>query len=111
MLDVNETWIYTANYTIPVGSEGTSIVNTVKTCGSEPQTEEVNPELSILKIESDAIQQPKNDTVTVCSTDTHTTTVEKPQVLVDTGSGSLTALGYILVITMLGGAFAVSRRR
>ncbi|MFO0882472.1 MAG: VWA domain-containing protein [Candidatus Saccharimonadales bacterium] len=110
-LDVSETWIYTANYTIPSGSEGTSIVNTVKTCGSEPQSEEVNPELSILKIESEAIQLPKNDVVTVCSTDTHTTTVEKPQVLVDTGSGSLTALGYILVITMLGGAFAVSRRR
>lgn len=110
-LDVNETWIYTANYTIPAGSEGAQIVNTVKTCGAEPQQEEVNPEISLLKVSTDSIQLPKNNVVTACATDTHTTTVEKPQVLVDTGSGSLTALGYILVITMLGGAFAVSRRR
>jgi uncharacterized repeat protein (TIGR01451 family) len=97
-LDTDETWIYTAQYTIPAGQTA-SVNNTVTACG-----ELVNEvELSI-----DRIDEQTDDSPAVCATATHTLVIPKvlaettvaPAVLVNTGQSALA--GILAGLTVLG---------
>lgn len=109
-LDTDETWIYTAQYTIPAGQTA-SVNNTVTACG-----EFVNQEQEV-NIESfdEAIVAHE-----VCDTDTHTlvipkvlaetTTTPPPAVLVNTGENALVSIFAGLTILGLVGATSYASR-
>lgn len=104
MLDLNETWTYTAQYTIPAGQTA-SVNNTVTACG-EPIRELEIESLQVLQV------QP------VCDTDTHTLVIPKvlaattppPTVLVNTGQNALGSLFAGLAILGLAGATTFAAR-
>lgn len=95
-LDLTETWVYTAQYTIPSGAAGTQVNNTVKACGIEVSLDE-------------EWSRSETSTQTVCDEDTHTLNVATPE-LVNTGAGNTTLLSILVAGTMFGGIFAVTRR-
>ncbi len=100
ILQVGETWIYTAQYTIPAGTKN-QVNNTVKACGSELQIQpEFSDEIRVLRLNSDSIAQQTNETAPVCDDDMHTLSI--PEVLVNTGT-PLT-LGWAIGSIMLFGA-------
>lgn len=126
MLDTNETWIYTADYTIPA-NQTAPVVNTVKACGNY-STVLQNPEWDdevVLERVSDGpnqiIVQPK---ATVCATDSHTTNISvvlgssttvvaPPAILGVTGQESYATILAVVAITSgsLAGLMLVTRKR
>ncbi len=127
MLDTNETWIYSADYTIPA-NQTAPVVNTVKVCGNY-STILQNPEWDdevVLERVSDGpsqivIAQPK---ASVCATDSHTTNISvvlgssttvvtPPAILGVTGQESYTAILAVVAITSgsLAGLMLVNRKR
>lgn len=103
-LDLSETWVYTANYIIPINA-GATVVNTVTVCSSEIYNDELGDNIRLLEI-SDAVLVPNEETrPPVCDDDSHTLTVEKPAVLVNTGTPLV--LGWVIGSVMLLGALYI----
>lgn len=123
LLDVDETWVYTADYVIP-NAAGTYVDNTVTTCGDQAatDTEEV-PEIFSLQ----SVINPTPDPVQVCATDSHRLTVVETPVKVQAEPTSEPELAYtgdpatkhISVVTIIAlanvvtavAAFSIVRRR
>ena len=102
VLETTETWIYTANYTIPANA-GSQIVNTVTATGSELASVDESETIvsRLLKVNLSAFGQRDPRVVTVSDTASHTLTVEHPAELVNTG-GPATASIVIGSILLLG---------
>jgi uncharacterized repeat protein (TIGR01451 family) len=112
-LDMNETWIYTANYTIPK-DQFNSVTNTVTACGTATNQQDEELELQL-----DTQSNDNNNRRTVCAEASHTLTIPKvlaettpPKVLANTGQSAwaglvagLTMLTFISAIT-----YAAKRR-
>jgi hypothetical protein len=110
---MNETLIYTANYTIPK-DQFNSVTNTVTACGTATNQQDEELELQL-----DTQSNDNNNRRTVCAEASHTLTIPKvlaettpPKVLANTGQSAwaglvagLTMLTFISAIT-----YAAKRR-
>lgn len=114
-LDVSETWIFTANYKIPVGQTA-PVVNTVEACGNNlPVAEDWDDEWESEVFESDRRIVNENQIIVrprfveACDTDSHTTTISTPQVLgASTTTPTLAVTGDSLVSVIALTALFVS---
>ena len=102
VLDLDETWIYTADYTIPA-DQTAPVTNTVTVCSLEHFNMEEDIELSrVSNNQEDAVQERDK----ICDQDSHTLTIPQvlsetttePTPLVNTGAGSMI---YVQIIAML----------
>ncbi len=101
-LDLTETWVYKANYTIPA-NQTANVDNTVKACGYEAEEDE---EIILYRLENIIIDQPKEERDPVCAQDSHSLSIGKvlaastPAVLAETGQSYAKVLTAISVVSM-----------
>lgn len=118
VLETTETWIYTAQYTIPADqAPGSTVTNTVTACGdlfTQPQ-EEVNIDSLLNRLNTTNQDNPKH---TVCDQDQHSLTLPVggkgavvPPPLVNTGQTALQEMFAGLAIVGMVGVLAVAVRR